>query len=79
MSLFSVRYSFSSFHVVLLLVFAVCGVTLGVLSVLFQLFCSSICCLCSEFSDLLGFDRVMFVNFKENVCFVWRLVWARNL
>jgi hypothetical protein len=48
--------------VVLLLVFVVCGVTLGVVSVLFCLFCSSICCFCDDFSGLLGFDRAMFVN-----------------
>jgi hypothetical protein len=75
-SLFSDR---SSVPVVILFVFVVCGVTLGVVSVLFYLFCSSIGCLCGDFSGLLGFDRAMFVNLKKSICFVWRLVWARNL
>jgi hypothetical protein len=79
MSLFSVRYSVSSFPVVLLLVFVVYGVTLVALSVLFCLFCSSIFCLCGDFSYLLGFDRAMFVHFLKIICFVWRLVWAHNL
>jgi hypothetical protein len=52
----------SSVPVVLLLVFVVCGVTLGVVSVLFCLFCSSICCLCGDFSGFLGYDRAMFVT-----------------
>jgi hypothetical protein len=52
----------SSVPVALLLVFVVCGVTLGVVYVLFCLFFSSICCLCGDFSGLLVFDRAMFVN-----------------
>jgi hypothetical protein len=59
MSLFTDRYSIP---LVLLLVVVLCGVTLGVVSVLFCLFFSLICCLCGDFSGLLGFDRAMFVN-----------------
>jgi hypothetical protein len=62
-SLFSVCLFVSSVHVVLLLVCAVCGVTLGVLLALFcSSFCSLFCCLFGDFSDLLGFNRAIFVN-----------------
>jgi hypothetical protein len=65
-SLFSVCLFVSSVHVVLLLVFVlcgVCGVTLGVLLALIcSSFCSSFRCLFGDFSDLLGFTRAIFVN-----------------
>jgi hypothetical protein len=51
----------SSIQVAFLLVLDVCGVMCGVFSVLYLLFCSSICCLCGD-SSLLGFDRSMFVD-----------------
>jgi ABC-type polysaccharide/polyol phosphate export permease len=60
MSLFSVRSSVYSVPVVLLLVLLY--VVLHLVCYLFCLFCSSICCLFGDYSDLLGFDRAMFVN-----------------
>jgi hypothetical protein len=55
----------SSVPVVLLIVFVACGVTLGVLFVLFCLFCSSFFCLSGDFNGLVGFDRAMFVDYKN--------------
>jgi hypothetical protein len=61
-SLFSVHSFVSSVNVVFLIFFVVFGVTLCVLFVLYCLFCSSFCCLLGDFSDLLGFNRAIFVN-----------------
>jgi hypothetical protein len=49
----------ASTTVVVLLGLDVCGVMCGVVSVLYLLFCSSICCLWGDLG-LLGFDRAMF-------------------
>jgi hypothetical protein len=69
----------SSNQVAFLLVLDVCGVMCGVFSVLFVLFCSSICCLWGDLS-LLGFDRAMFVDLKKKVFALFGgSVWARNL
>jgi hypothetical protein len=55
----------SSVHVALLFVFFACGVMFVVVSVLYCLFCSSICCLCGDLNVLLGFDLAMFVDLKK--------------
>jgi hypothetical protein len=57
----------SSVPVALLFVFVVYGVMFVAVSVLYCLFCSSICYLCGDLNDLLGFNRAMFVDFFKKL------------